>query len=614
MPELQPQIAELLRTCVHPSSLLLRVAHVELLDVRHDRREQDPAASRNGAHQNDGSHRYATKFVLTDGQLMVQALLHRKLSGLRDAADVSVGDLLDIRQFSVKKSPRLSGRGRVVYLAIEDCHFLLQPFEAALTAEVEDSLKRTETVEGQKRKRSIHDGPEHHEHQTTSSDEIGTAGGLCRPPSRKRIGIEGASGSRLGVDVRAEATVPTGVAEDISDEHMSIPQSAQCAGQMRNILPQSSGARNIPKKSPRNDHRHSARRDSLRSTFGARTTLSDNDDDDFFEEASVSLAAAEQRRQALQKLDSNAAISGTPLCIDPLPTAKALVSHKHKPENVEWKVSAFQTTGQVQRRELNREPEKEHEQAANPAQPESKRDGTFALSQTAPRHLPQQQPVSATQSRPARPSAPAPQQQTTAKQLLPLPPFHSLRSLRNPLPGQALPTKNYTVTTLAFISWTGSSLIHRPGSPFPPKRHLKIVDPSLASSRPPSRDDMPQQLTTANSAFKARTAFEDAVTVAVYINAPDFKPAAGTLALFRGLVMQRLGNGDIILNAYGRLKDQRFDDGQNDGPRSAEDGDSDHDSHWLVTNQDKIRAWGYGSRLDYYLDWWNERHRTNESA
>lgn len=87
------------------------------------------------------------------------------------------------------------------------------------------------------------------------------------------------------------------------------------------------------------------------------------------------------------------------------------------------------------------------------------------------------------------------------------PPHHTLSTL---LTSPTLPSKSYPCTLFAIISWTSPTLLHpRPHSPFPPKRHLKIHDPSITS----------------------RYA---GVTLAVYCNAAEFRPAVGTLALFRG--------------------------------------------------------------------------------
>lgn len=563
MQEHQPQIAELLRTCIHPPSLLLRVACVELVDVKRTRHDQTTTSSVYDVQCFDGVHRFTLRFVLTDGELMIQALLHRKISGLRDAADVTVGDLLDIRTFAVKKSPRLSGRGHTVYLAIEDCHFLLQP--ASTNRKLEGDEQESAMTEGRKRRL------EALEHTITSRpallEENGTAGGFLRPSPVKR--------PRLG---NFESTV-------LPNEDDRVVLNPQSGGLTEE--------RNICGDNSKHSFKKSSGKDGLSSTFGARTTLSDNEDEDedecFFEEAAVDLTATMRRRKALRKLDSNI-----------LMRAQSPLSHVQSDDSLVAELSAVSAPlGTPTQR--------------NPSRPH-RRDGTFSFSES-PKPLPQQR--EAPLAPPAIPDQPTGPTQATQQILVPTPPYHTLGSLRHPLPDQPLPSKNYAITTLAFISWTGTSLIHRSGSPFPPKRHLKIVDPSLASSRPASRDSRPLPL-LGNSTFAAQTAFQDAVTVAVYIDAANFKPVAGTLALFRGVVMQRLASGDIILNIYGRLKEQRFDDGPETNAGSPVIADSNDtrspNTHWFITDEAKIRALGYGSKFDYYREWWNAKHRGDSSV
>jgi hypothetical protein len=108
-------------------------------------------------------------------------------------------------------------------------------------------------------------------------------------------------------------------------------------------------------------------------------------------------------------------------------------------------------------------------------------------------------------------------------------PVHSLSSLINP--HVRLP-KSYQCTVFGIVTWVSSSVITKP--PFPPKRHIKVHDMSIA-----------QRWT--------------GITLAIFINAKNFLPELGTVALFRGITMQRYGE-DIILNAYKTLQD-RHDDG-----------------------------------------------------
>jgi len=612
MQELQPQIAELLRTCVRPPSLFLRVAYVEFIDVKHDRHEQVSTGSTDDAQRFDEIHRFAVSFVLTDGKLMIQALLHRKLSGLRDAADIAVGDFLDIRTFVVRQSTKLNGQGHIVYLAIEDCHFLLQPSHESQKPDRDEQ----EAAELRSRKRSRGFSADTAPCWTESLGEDGPTGSCLRSPPIKRPKLQD---SQLFVSADNEdqdVCDPKQNTHGLLNADVSVIRGSKTDQTMAKMESQ-----NIYHN--KSEHllgkRHN--KTNLSSTFGARTIVSDDEDDDndFFEEAAVNLTLVNKRRTALQKLDSSVLSRSRASMNEAKPIdhilMKPTVTSAFAQVPTLPDPPAFQTPSQMWQRELEEELDaKARERFAQPPQQPPRRDGTFALSQT-PTPLPQQNRTSlAPQPKRAQPTAPmAPTQQT----LLPAPPFHTLRSLRNPPPSQQLPNKNYTLTTLAYISWTGTSLIHRAGSPFPPKRHLKIVDPSLMSSRPPSRDDKPLQR-SGSSNFTAQSAFQDAVTVAVYIDAANFKPVAGTLAVFRGLVMQRLGNGDIILNAYGRLKEQRFDDGAGVCVTNVVDVSADNgtasDTHWFITDEVKIRALGYGSEFDYYREWWNEKQQPNRVA
>ena len=107
------------------------------------------------------------------------------------------------------------------------------------------------------------------------------------------------------------------------------------------------------------------------------------------------------------------------------------------------------------------------------------------------------------------------------------PPYHTLSALLS----STLPHKNYPLTTIAIITYVSPSLLSKPNSPFPPKRNIRLLDPSLPKSH------------------------TQGLTLAVYIDAKTFFPAAGTIALFRGVVMHKFGK-EVILNAYAPLKDK----------------------------------------------------------
>lgn len=626
MQEPQPQLAELLRTCVHPPSLLLEIVRIEFLDVKDPESTSNDSLGDGATNLLEDTHRYAVKYILSDGEIMMQALLHRKISGLRDAADVIVGDLLDIRHFSVKKSPRLEGKGRVVYLAIEDCHFI-QRFRSPGKIPSQGQEVATTKVSRKRKRTPSHSNAAVEGGADLHSEIIGSAKEIDRPPHAKRPSVYQVSEQTASRADESAVTTPVG---------MSKLQQPACA------TTDSATPRNRPlpatfQQGRKDDDEHGEKsyikrdvdkRDSnkiLKNTFGARQVIFDDDEDDFFEALPTNQNTIKQRRRALQKLDGNTSFSSQ---VSSLP---------EKPDQDENDLPTPTKPPKFPFTPLDKTPTPIIPDRAPPPPlhipKKSVRDGTFALSQTPASYFPQQPPAAATNPHPpqrqVQTQPPPPPQPSTQPTLLPSPPFHTLSSLRNPPNSEGVPSKSYTLTTLAIISWTGTTTIHRPGSLFPPKRHLKIIDPTLATSRPPSRQvhgRLPAQETNTSN-FRAQNSFQDAVTVAVYIDAANFKPAAGTVVLFRGLVMQRLVNGDIILNAYGRLKDQRFAESldnktevdENANQELVEDNDAVSENakinnHWFVTDHAKIRRLGHGSRLDYYLEWWAEKQRGQQSV
>lgn len=144
------------------------------------------------------------------------------------------------------------------------------------------------------------------------------------------------------------------------------------------------------------------------------------------------------------------------------------------------------------------------------------------------------------------------------------PPYHPLSSLLSP----DLPSKNYPITTLAIITYVSSALLSKPNSPFPAKRNIRILDPSL--SQDPSH---PQGL-----------------SVAVYVDAKTFLPQPGTIALFRGIVMQKFGR-EIILNAYATLKDKPANE------------------KWYIDDDQALEDMGFD--IKGMQRWWEERVSKN---
>lgn len=601
MQAIEPQIAELLRTTIHPPSLLLRIVDVEFVKAdayRADATELSLQNDKTALHFRDG---YLGKFLLSDGELMIQALLHRRLTGIQDIGSVEKGDILDIRKFTVNKALRLNGRGKVLFLGIEDCTFLLRSSAEKLKDETSAQQPTTLNVSSKKRTRTVEQNHEHayveHDPNDTSGDKLAARSS----PKRLRMSLSQQDDSLLPSSM--PSTPPLSL-KDLDDF------SVQNVNDVGKQPVQSSTQNGIQLAEDRISTRRSS--DYLSRTFGARRVACEDEDDDdnFFESIQAIRTPAEVARPSFRKSAQSTRVrlgSDEPEAI----TTLDAVSPKLLERNAQ---------------ELRG---KEMAEPHLPPQPVSRRDGTFALSQTASFYQAQVGPkrISSTvkqdQHTPQGKSVVTESGQSQQLSLLPAPPFYTLQTLRHPPPTQSLPKNNFIVTVLAVVSWTGTSLLHRAGSPFPPKRHLKIVDPSLSASRPQSRDTQlsPHVQALANTSaarsssttlFKPQTTFQDSVTVAVYVDAADFKPASGTIALFRGLVMQRLANGDIILNAYGRLKDQRFaadvvDNDVLDSETETAVRQGDNFNHWYITDPDKIRALGYGGKLDYYREWWNRK-------
>lgn len=146
------------------------------------------------------------------------------------------------------------------------------------------------------------------------------------------------------------------------------------------------------------------------------------------------------------------------------------------------------------------------------------------------------------------------------------PPLTDLASLPSLAPSTA-------ITVLAIITWTGQTLL-RPSRAFPPKRHIKLHDPSIA------------HLFTG-------------VSLAAYVDAPNFKPKRGTIALLHDVIVQRCasGGGEVshshMLNAYSNLPEKLETRGEQ--------------LTWFVDDEETLRAMGLGDKMDEMRIWWEQR-------
>jgi hypothetical protein len=461
-PQLRPCIAEFLRTCFRPQPLLLRLERraIQTLDsCGTEEADQDEGDTGEGVEQTP------MKFChlwLSDGQLMIQAVLEQPLHHAFLRGEPAVGSLLDVKRFRVRRGKRIHCPGEVVYLAIAD-------YETVLSA---DSATSTEP------------------------DDLANEGGFIREepqsPKKKR---------RLSSQLVESLHHPT------SPAAMPSTPSSQ--------------------------------------------------DSDSFETARVDPEILDQRRQALHELNSNIKPSAS------------------------WSAPRDQTSRKRQRL-LEK---KEVPAVTAPA----RRDitlrfadvdrGTVAAATPSSRGLPQAGlDDSLTIQLPSLPAQPlSTPGAAIATAITPListpatPPLHSLSSLLHPPPHSPLPSRNYTCSIFAVISWCSPNLIfpRHALSPFPPKRHIKIHDPSVASRY-------------------------SGITVAVYDDARKFKPKVGMVALFQGVVMQRW-EGEVILNAYARKADRDGDVGE----------DKHGEKEWYVDDEEKLV--GMGHDVNGMRDWWVER-------
>lgn len=109
-----PCLAELLRTRYYPPSLTFRVERIIKESCR-------PKENR------DASRQSATlrsllgyRLLLSDGDLMINATVKNVLHRLIQDGSVENGSLIEITKYDIRKTKRLSGKGSLLYLAVED--------------------------------------------------------------------------------------------------------------------------------------------------------------------------------------------------------------------------------------------------------------------------------------------------------------------------------------------------------------------------------------------------------------------------------------------------------------------------------------------------------------
>jgi hypothetical protein len=280
-------------------------------------------------------------------------------------------------------------------------------------------------------------------------------------------------------------------------------------------------------------------------------------DSDDFETADVELKVLDRRRQTLHELSSSTR-----------PSAPWNSPRDQSPRKRRKLLQEKQPTGisPPRRNTCVGSADVDGEKVAN-----STPSSSTSLQQAGPdRPLTTQK-----QSRPVQPFSITDTRIPTAPATPSSPPLHTLSSLLHPQTHSPLPSRNYTCAVFAIVSWCSPNLTfpRHAQSPFPPKRHVKIHDPSIAS----------------------RYA---GITLAVYDRARTFEPRVGTVALFVGVVMQRW-EGEVILNAYAKKGNRENGGGGTECGERA----------WYVDDEERLV--GMGHNVIGMRDWWAERSQGN---
>ncbi|ETI22264.1 hypothetical protein G647_06337 [Cladophialophora carrionii CBS 160.54] len=524
---LTPCLADLLRTCVHPPSLVLRVEHVfgkahagsrgNAVDGLQEEEQNLQGLGRlEGAHVGDSgvwtneSETTSSKtylrseghkppptrpplvhLALSDDHLQLQAVLPRNLHACEELLKLQVGDILTVKRFEVRSAPRLNGRGRVVYLRVRDC-----------------VLARLD-------------------HGITNVDE------------RDGLGIEeGGFLCHADVDDKMSTKNPS------REERQSLTAQYRSWSKKRDGKPTPQGASQsaFTKNKPR--------------------MVQDADsDDDGFDTLAVAQSQIDRRREALRQIQSGPAT-------EKKPTSRLTMLDDHSQAATQKRsIASFSPL----RRTAKAEEADCQEHFQGDAAELSEDVVADSVLPGSPRKLSARQ--GQTQSLPFSKEAPQ----------LPQGMKRSVTTLSSLL---AVPTqKSYPCPPLfVLISWVSPSIIHRPNTPFPPKRHLKIHDPSICNRI-------------------------SGLTVAVFVDALAFLPEVGTPALFRGLVMNRVRNGeDVILNRYPLKVDSQKAKGRALGDADSKGAEED----WFISDEWKLIEMGYD--VEHMKQWWHERNASRKDG
>ncbi|PGG97298.1 hypothetical protein GX51_07393 [Blastomyces parvus] len=441
-PELRPCIAELLRTGYHPPDLTLRVERVIEVLFTPDTRTGGTGTGTIAGNVATSSEfatptRRSYRVFLSDGELVIQALLGKALHRLLLAGEVRAGAVVRLERYEIRRGERIgggSGRGQVVFLAVGGFRCLRKIGVGERGARRGGEGNDVEVrVVARKRKRGGDIGDE---------DD---GGGFGRGEKARRIGdMDGAADIRP--NKKAGLLDEDGISELLAGNLDDVFDSGS----------QSFGDNATP----------GTIQDTIKDDLGSPTPTQEQEN--FIQPQSLAAPNTDpsdpQRSEAV-KLQSpphiTAQISHAPnerAKPTPIPTPTATVTHPY-----------FKLPGILR-------------------------------------------PIS------------LPLNLLTLSQLL-----H---------PAKPLPKRNYLCDVLAVISWISPYIIKRPY--MPPKRDLRIMDPTIASAHRSSHDaqEHPQQ----------QQQQQMGVSVSVFVDAASFNPPVGTVGLFRSLKTHEWEG--VSLNAY----------------------------------------------------------------
>ncbi|KAK5265408.1 hypothetical protein LTR96_009311 [Exophiala xenobiotica] len=523
--KLKPCFVEILRTCVKPTTLVVRVEHVFAVPhprshrntavedqlLENDLKEQDAHASHSSE---ETAHRDIVpdclRLAVSDGQLQIQAVLARHLHR-KELLELQKGDLIEVRDFQVRSAPRLSGQGRVVFLAVDACEWIGRDAVNEIEPQFEEGFVREEIDE---------------------DTEQDIEGGFVR---------EGTEDDTVDMDPATRNPLTRGESA-LGFTEASIDMQAPG----KRHYDSSSGENSRPNKrhlqQPARAKRKSTQ-DGRRSQIYEDDSDSHSTDEDSFDTVFVSQSQVEKRREVLKHISQNTRQPRIPAFSKPDYYSEVESdggSTSGPPLSWTWPADESNVScDHTNVDEIN---------VPSSVRPSLKVDG---------------KPTTGTTSQFASVGAPV----------------HTLSSLLDA--SSTLPRRSYTCTILAVVSWVSPSIIHKPNTPFPPKRHIKIHDQTISHR-------------------------QAGVTVAVFVDAKNFLPKIGTVALLRGVVMHRFAD-DVILNKYANTPNT-----PTDLKGRGSDGDLAQllfpEQDWFITDPEILVEVGFD--VSSVTTWWEERERS----